>query len=64
MSRMRKQISVSGLVISALFFMNAVILDAANNQGKEYYLTLLVSIPVLILAIWIYYGKEDVDHSV
>lgn len=63
MSRMRTKISVSGLVVSALIFMNLVILNAAYTRSGGYYWTLLLSIPLLFIAIWLYWGKDDLDST-
>ena len=63
MSRMRKHVSVSGVVLSALVFMNLVILNAAFTTSAGYYWTLLVSIPILFIAFWLYWGKDDLDST-
>jgi hypothetical protein len=52
MTQKRKHISVRVLVISAFLLMNAVILNAAFTDDKKYLWSLLVSIPLLVVAIW------------
>lgn len=52
MSRKQKHISVSGLIIAVLVLMNAVIFNAAYTENEKYYWTMLVSVPLLLIAIW------------
>ena len=61
MPQKRKHISVSVLVLSALLFMTAAILDAAFTDDTKYLWTLLVSIPLVIVAIWCLLGKPADD---
>jgi hypothetical protein len=63
MSRMRKHLTGHILIISALVFMNALILNAAITENKKHYWTLIVSIPLLLIAVWGYRNKEDPDSG-
>ncbi len=63
MIHMRKYISVSAVLVSALLIMNAFILNAALTEDKKYYETLLVFIPMLVIATWGLLGKKYADKS-
>ena len=63
MTHMRKYISVSAVLVSALLIMNAFILNAALTEDKKYYETLLVFIPMLVIATWDLLGKKYADKS-
>ena len=54
----RKHISVSVLILSALLFMTANILDATYAENKTHFWMVLVSLPLLLIVIW-YVWREN-----
>ncbi|MDQ3846532.1 MAG: hypothetical protein M3342_21360 [Bacteroidota bacterium] len=51
MVRRYRQVSISGIVISILVLINAIIIKAAFTEDEKFYWALLVSIPLLLIAI-------------
>ncbi|MCU7549192.1 FMN-binding glutamate synthase family protein [Chitinophagaceae bacterium LB-8] len=51
MTRSLKAVSISGIILSMLIFMNAIILKTANKVDEKWYWALLVSVPLLLIAI-------------
>ena len=51
MIQSRKAISVSGMIISLVVLLNAVILKAAFTGTGAWYWALLISVPLLLIAI-------------
>jgi hypothetical protein len=52
MIRNEYKVSDNGLLISFLVLLNTIFLRSAYLDNKQYYWALLVSLPLLILAIW------------
>jgi hypothetical protein len=52
MTRSLNAVSTSGIILSMLIFINAVILKTANTVDERWYWALLVSVPLLLIAIW------------
>lgn len=51
MIQSRRNVSSEGLIIAGLLFMNAIILNAAVTESKEYYKALFASLPLLVIMI-------------
>ena len=52
MTRSLNTVSIRGIVLSMFIFMNAVILKTATSVDERWYWALLVSVPMLLIAIW------------
>ena len=53
----QRNFSGEALVIAGLVFMNAIILNEAITESKEYFKSLFVSVPMLLLAVWACFAK-------
>ena len=52
-----RNFSGEALVIAGLVFMNAIILNEAITESKEYFKSLFVSVPMLLIAVWACFAK-------
>ena len=52
MLRNEYKISTNGMAISLLVLLNTIFLKAAYVDNKQYYWALLISLPLLFMAIW------------
>lgn len=52
MIKKRGKISSEAIIIASLVFINAIILNAAITESKEYYKALFASVPLLIMMVW------------
>lgn len=53
----QRNFSGEALVIAGLVFMNAIILNEAITESKEYFKSLFVSVPMLLIAVWACFAK-------
>ncbi len=57
MIRNERKVSVSGMVISFLIVLNSIFLKEAYVENEQYYGALVITVPLMLFAIWEHFKK-------
>jgi hypothetical protein len=52
MTQYKPRVSASGMVIAFLILLNTIFLKSAYVDNDKYYWALLITVPLLVIAIW------------